>query len=145
MFQHILVAIDGSKISDNALKTAIEEARVWKAQIHAVYVVETGLFSSLPMDSTWEIMYSMLEKEGKKALEAAKEMADRSGVKMETSMKQGHAGNEILKAIAELPIDLVVLGSHGKSEVDRILLGSVSSFVVSNSPKTVMVVRPSNQ
>jgi nucleotide-binding universal stress UspA family protein len=145
MFQHILVAIDGSKISDNALKTAIEEARVWKAQIHAVYVVETGLFSSLPMDSTWEIMYSMLEKEGKKALEAAKEMADRSGVKMETSMKQGHAGNEILKAIAELPIDLVVLGSHGKSEVDRILLGSVSSFVVSNSPKTVMVVRPSNK
>jgi nucleotide-binding universal stress UspA family protein len=145
MFQHILVAIDGSKISDNALKTAIEEARVWKAQIHAVYVVETGLFSSLPMDSTWEIMYSMLEKEGKKALEAAKEMADRSGVKMETSMKQGHAGNEILKAIAELPIDLVVVGSHGKSEVDRILLGSVSSFVVSNSPKTVMVVRPSNQ
>jgi nucleotide-binding universal stress UspA family protein len=145
MFQHILVAIDGSKISDNALKTAIEEARVWKAQIHAVYVVETGLFSSLPMDSTWEIMYSMLEKEGKKALEAAKEMADQSGVKMETFMKQGHAGNEILKAIAELPIDLVVLGSHGKSEVDRILLGSVSSFVVSNSPKTVMVVRPSNK
>jgi nucleotide-binding universal stress UspA family protein len=145
MFQHILVAIDGSKISDNALKTAIEEARVWKAQIHAVYVVETGLFSSLPMDSTWEIMYSMLEKEGKKALEAAKEMADQSGVKMETFMKQGHAGNEILKAIAELPIDLVVMGSHGKSEVDRILLGSVSSFVVSNSPKTVMVVRPSNK
>jgi nucleotide-binding universal stress UspA family protein len=145
MFQHILVAIDGSKISDNALKTAIEEARVWKAQIHVVYVVETGLFSSLPMDSTWEIMYSMLEKEGKNALEAAKEMADQNGVKMETSMRQGHAGNEILKAIAELPIDLVVMGSHGKSEVDRILLGSVSSFVVSNSPKTVMVVRPSKQ
>lgn len=143
MFQHILVAIDGSKISDNALKTAIEEARVWKAQIHAVYVVETGLFSSLPMDSTWEIMYSMLEKEGKNALDAAKEMAGQHGVKIETYIRQGHAGNEILKAITELPVDLVVLGSHGKSEVDRILLGSVSSFVVSNSPKTVMVVRPS--
>jgi nucleotide-binding universal stress UspA family protein len=143
MFQHILVAIDGSKISDNALKTAIEEARVWKAQIHAIYVVETGLFSSLPMDSTWEIMYSMLEKEGKTALDTAKEMADQNGVKIETYVKQGHAGNEILKAINELPIDLVVMGSHGKSEVDRILIGSVSSFVVSNSPKTVMVVRPS--
>ena len=92
MFQHILVAIDGSKISDNALKTAIEEARVWKAQIHVIYVVETGLFSSLPMDNTWEIMYSMLEKEGKNALEAAKEMADQNGVKIETSMKTGACG-----------------------------------------------------
>jgi len=143
MFRHILVAIDGSKISENALRAAIEEARVWKAQVHAIYVVETGLFSSLPMDSTWEIMYSMLEKEGKAALDTAKEMGEQNGVKIETYIRQGHAGNEILKAINELPVDLVVMGSHGKSEVDRILLGSVSSFVVSNSPKTVMVVRPS--
>ena len=142
MFQHILVAIDGSKISDHALMTAIEEARVWKAQVHAVYVVETGLFSSLPMDSTWEIMYSMLEKEGNKALDAAREMAKKHGVRIETSVKQGHAGSEIVKAATELPVDLVVMGSHGKSEVDRLLIGSVSAFVVSNSQKTVMVVRP---
>jgi len=58
-------------------------------------------------------------------------------------VKQGHAGSEIVKAATELPVDLIVMGSHGKSEVDRLLIGSVSAFVVSNSPKTVMVVRPS--
>jgi nucleotide-binding universal stress UspA family protein len=145
MFQHILVAIDGSKISSQALEAAIEEARVWKATVHAIYVVETGLFSSLPMDSTWEIMYSMLENEGNRALATAREMAERSGVKIETLMKQGHAGNEIVRAAADLGADLVIVGSHGKSEVDRLLLGSVSSFVVSNSGKTVMVVRPSQK
>lgn len=145
MFQHILVAIDGSKISGQALEAAIEEARVWKATVHVIYVVETGLFSSLPMDSTWEIMYSMLEKEGNRALATAREMAERSGVKIETLMKQGHAGNEIVRAAADLGADLVIVGSHGKSEVDRLLLGSVSSFVVSNSGKTVMVVRPSQK
>lgn len=145
MFQHILVAIDGSKISGQALEAAIEEARVWKATVHAIYVVETGLFSSLPMDSTWEIMYSMLENEGNRALATAREMAERSGVKIETLMKQGHAGNEIVRAAADLGADLVVVGSHGKSEVDRLLLGSISSFVVSNSGKTVMVVRPSQK
>jgi nucleotide-binding universal stress UspA family protein len=145
MFQHILVAIDGSKISDQALGAAIEEARVWKAKVHAIYVVETGLFSSLPMDSTWEIMYSMLENEGTRALDGAREMAELHGVKIETLMKQGHAGNEIVKAASDLDVDLVVVGSHGKSEVDRLLLGSVSSFVVSNSVKTVMVVRPSQK
>ncbi len=142
MFHQILVAIDGSKISDKALETAIEEARVWKATVHAIYVVETGLFSSLPMDNTWEIMYSMLEKEGDKALSTAREKALKQGVKIEAVLKQGHAGNEIVRAAKDLGADLVIVGSHGKSEVDRLLLGSVSSFVVSNCEKNVMVVRP---
>ena len=145
MFHHILVAIDGSKTSGQALETAVEEARVWKATVHAIYVVETGLFSSLPMDSTWEIMYSMLENEGTRALEKARELAERSGVKLEILMKQGHAGNEIVRAAAELGADLVIVGSHGKSDVDKLLLGSVSSFVVSNSAKNVMVVRLSQK
>jgi nucleotide-binding universal stress UspA family protein len=142
MFHRILVALDGSKISDKALETAIEEARVWKATVHAIYVVETGLFSSLPMDNTWEIMYSMLEKEGNKSLTAAREKSQQQGVKIEAVIRQGHAGNEIVRAAKETGADLVVVGSHGKSEVDRLLLGSVSSFVVSNCPTNVMVVRP---
>jgi nucleotide-binding universal stress UspA family protein len=142
MFHHILVAVDGSKISDKALETAIEEARVWKATVHAIYVVETGLFSSLPMDNTWEIMYSMLEKEGNKSLSFAREKAEKEGVKIEAAIRQGHAGNEIVRAAKETGADLVVVGSHGKSEVDRLLLGSVSSFVVSNCPTNVLVVRP---
>jgi nucleotide-binding universal stress UspA family protein len=142
MFHQILVAIDGSKISDKALETAIEEARVWKATVHAIYVVETGLFSSLPMDNTWEIMYSMLEKEGDTALSNARERAEKQGVKIEAVLKQGHAGNEIVRAAKDLGADLVIVGSHGKSEVDRLLLGSVSSFVVTNCETNVMVVRP---
>ena len=142
MFHHILVAVDGSKISDKALEIAIEEARVWKATVHAIYVVETGLFSSLPMDNTWEIMYSMLEKEGNKSLSSAREKAEKEGVKIEAAIRQGHAGNEIVRAAKETGADLVVVGSHGKSEVDRLLLGSVSSFVVTNCPTNVLVVRP---
>jgi nucleotide-binding universal stress UspA family protein len=57
-------------------------------------------------------------------------------------MRQGHAGNEIVKTAEELKADLIVVGSHGRSEVDRLLLGSVSSFVVSNSRVHVLVVRP---
>jgi len=145
MFSDILVAVDGSNMGRRAFETALEEARVWKAKVHAVYVVETGLFSSLPMDSTWEIMFSMLEKEGKETLEHANEMAQKSGVTLETHIKQGHAGNEILKTAGEIGADLIVVGSHGKSEVDRLLLGSVSTFVVTNSNVAVLVVRPSRK
>jgi len=143
VFSEILVAVDGSKIGKRALEVAIEEARLWKARVHVIYVVETGLFSSLPMDSTWEIMYSMLEKEGQETLSLAKEQAAAKGVMLETYIRQGHAGNEIIKASQELGADLIVVGSHGKSEVDRLLLGSVSSFVVGNSSVAVLVVRPS--
>ena len=93
MFRKILVAIDGSKTSEHALAVALEEARLWKASLHVIYVIETGLFSSLPMDNTWEIMYSMLENEGKKALEQATELGKAKGVQVTTYMKQGHAGN----------------------------------------------------
>lgn len=141
MFTQILVAIDGSKISDRALKIALDEAKVWNATVNVIYVVETGLFSSLPMDNTWEIMYSMLEKEGQDALDAAKNEAEKRHITLNAVMKQGHAGNEIVNASEELSADLVIVGSHGRSEVDRILLGSVSSFVVSHCAVSVMVVR----
>ncbi len=141
MFGKILVAIDGSGMSGHALQTAIDEARVWKAALHVIYVVETGLFSSLPMDNTWEIMLSMLEKEGGKAIADAKVQAESKGVMITAHLKQGHAGNEIVKAAGDLGVDVVIVGSHGKSNVDRLLLGSVSSFVVSNCPVAVLVVR----
>lgn len=142
MFTRILVAIDGSEISGRAFRIALDEARAWKATCHIMYVVETGLFSSLPMDNTWEVMYSMLEKEGNEALATAKKQAEEAGVTINTHIRQGHAGNEIIKAAEELGVDLIVVGSHGRSEVDRLLLGSVSSFVVSNSRVHVLVVRP---
>ena len=141
MFGEILVAIDGSKMGEKVLQVALEEAHIWKAKINVIYVVETGLFSSLPMDNTWEVMYSLLEKEGSEALARAKDEATKRGVQITTQVKQGHAGNEILKAAEESHADLVIVGSHGKSDVDRLLLGSVSSFVVANSRASVLVVR----
>ena len=141
MFQSILAAIDGSKKSAAALDIAIGEAKVHGAALHVVYVIETGLFSSIPMDNTWEVIYGLLENQGKEAQLAAAKRAQGQGVGITTHVKQGHAGNEILKLARDLGADLIVLGSHGRSNLDRILLGSVSSFVVGHSTVSTMVVR----
>jgi len=141
VFTNILVAIDGSGVSDRALARAADEARIWNAKIHAVYVVETGLFSSLPADNTVEIMYRVLEKEGIEKLAQAKAFALTQGLTLTTHMKQGHAGSEIIALAEREKTDLIIVGSHGKSNADKLLIGSVSTFVVAHSKISTMVVR----
>jgi nucleotide-binding universal stress UspA family protein len=141
VFTNILVSIDGSDASQRALVRAVEEAKVWNARLHVIYVVETGLFSSIPADNTVEIMYRVLEKEGSTVLEQAKKYATDKGITVITHMKQGHAGSEIVTLADKEKTDLVIVGSHGKSQADRLLIGSVSTYVVTHSKVTTMVVR----
>ena len=141
VFTNILVAIDGSDASQRAFIRAVEEAKVWKARLHVIYIVETGLFSSLPADNTVEIMYRVLETEGNAVLEKAKKYAADNGVTAVTHMKQGHAGSEVVTLAEKENADLIMVGSHGKSQADRLLIGSVSTYVVTHSKVTTMVVR----
>lgn len=141
MFKKILVAIDGSEISKRSLQMAIDEAKAWDAELHAIYVIETGMLSSVPVDNTLEVIYSLLENEGARIMEESQTSASDAGITLETHIKQGHAGNEILKLAEELEADLIMLGSHGKSEIDRLLIGSVTTYVVRHSSITTLVVR----
>ena len=141
VFTNILVAMDGSEASQRAMSQAVDLAKLCNAKLHTIYVVETGLFSSLPMEGTVEIMYSVLEKEGEEVMERAKIYASEKSITAITHMKQGHAGSEILALAEEEKSDLIIVGSHGKSNTDRLLIGSVSTFVVTHSTVTTMVVR----
>jgi len=141
MYNTILVAVDGSVVSQKAFEAAVEQTIAWKANLHAVYVVESGLFTDIPADNKLEIMYSLLEQEGNVALDNIKEIARKKNVEVTTHFEQGHAGDTILGAAEKIGADLIIMGSHGKSNIDRILIGSVSSFVVEHSKVSVLVVR----
>ncbi len=141
MFNTILVAIDGSETSQRALDGAVDMAKAGNSKLHAAYVVETGLFSSLPADNTVEIMYNVLQNEGKSVLEKAKVTAAAKGVSLTTHVKSGHAGSELITLADKINADLIVVGSHGKSQADRLLIGSVSTFVVTHSKVSTLVVR----
>ena len=141
VFTNILVAIDGSEASQRAFRCALDIAKTGNASLHAAYVVETGLFSSLPADNTVEIMYNVLRQEGDAVLAKAKAEAAASGVSLTTHLKFGHAGSELITLAEKIKSDLVVVGSHGKSQTDRLLIGSVSTFVVTHSKVSTTVVR----
>lgn len=141
VFTNILVAIDGSEASRRAFDRALDIAKAGNASLHVTYVVETGLFSSLPADNTVEIMYAVLKTEGEAALAKAKEQANAAGISVTTHLKFGHAGSEVIALAEQNKADLIVVGSHGKSQTDRLLIGSVSTFVVTHSKVSTMVVR----
>ena len=143
MFSNILVALDGSKVSQRALAEAVDLARLMHAKLQAVHVMEavTSAQSSLDqMDNSRE-MYQLLEKEGNEVLEGAKKYCTDKGISLIPHLKQGNAGTEIISLAEQEKCDLIVVASHGKSGFDRLFLGSVSSFVVKNNKGTTMVVR----
>jgi nucleotide-binding universal stress UspA family protein len=141
VFANILVALDGSPAGQNALDRAVELAQAGNTKLHAAYVVETGLFSSLPTDNTVEIMYNVLQKEGEAVLDKARTGAAAHGITLTTHLKFGHAGSEVIALADKIKADLIIVGSHGKSQTDRLLIGSVSTFIVTHSSVSTMVVR----
>ena len=140
MFNTILVAIDGSETSQRAFDGAVDMAKAENSKLHAAYVVETGLFSSLPADNTVEIMYRVLETEGNTVLEKAKKHASENNIPVITHMKQGHAASEIVTLADKEKADLIVVGSH-RPTMTTYLLGSNAKTIVRHAKCSVLVAR----
>lgn len=148
MFDKILVALDGSPASDNALHVAVDEARVRNAELHVLYVVQHVVTHSLiydggvpVQDANPEIYNEIMENEAKNILERAGDVAKDDDIDIRTHMMFGDPRDVILDFSEELGVDLIIVGSAGKSNLDRLLLGSVSSAIIQHSKITTIVVR----
>ena len=148
MFKRILVALDGSKASENALYTAIQEARLRNAELNAVYVVQHLFTHQMVIDSPVgapetnpEMMDEILSAEAQRVLLHAKEISHDEGVDIIIHIKHGDPREEIPAFSDEIHADLVILGIRGKSSLERLLLGSVSSAVIMNSKITTLLVK----
>jgi nucleotide-binding universal stress UspA family protein len=142
-YRNIVIATDGSENTQKAISYGIEIAKLSGAIVHALYVVDTSSFSSIPMSTEggWEAMYEILKTEGDKAVSAVKSQGEAAGVEVREVVLEGHPVNEIIEFAENNEIDLIVLGTLGKTGLDRFLLGSVAEKVVRSSQVPVMVVR----
>jgi len=144
-YRNIEIATDGSENSQRAISYGIEIAKLSGATVHALYVVDTSSFSSIPMDAGWEEMYEILRKEGEKAIFEVKERGEVAGVEVREVLSEGQPSTEIINFAEKNDIDLIVMGTLGKTGLDRFLLGSVAEKVVRNSKVPVLVVRGGEQ
>ncbi|AYK14853.1 MAG: universal stress protein [Methanosarcina flavescens] len=144
-YRNIVIATDGSENNQRAVSYGIEIAKLSGATVHALYVVDTTSFSSIPMDAGWEAMYEALRREGEKAIYEVKKRGEVSGVEVREVLLEGHPSNEITDFAENNNADLIVVGTLGKTGLDRFLMGSVAEKVVRGSKVPVLVVRSEKQ
>lgn len=141
MYGRILVPTDGSPEVERAVSHAIELAGAHGATVHAIYVVNAASYTTLPMETAWEGVGDMLREDGQAALDRVTEQGEAAGVDVETALVEGSPSREIVRYAEETGCDLVVMGTHGRGGIDRLLLGSVAERVVRSSTVPVLTVR----
>jgi len=138
----ILLALDDSKFSAAALNAILSQFRPQDTQVRVLQVLQPISVSAPPqMSAKYAPELEELGKQARESLERAAKTLRDAGFQAETALEKGDVRLRIIDAAAEWNADLIVLGSHGRSGIPRLLLGSVAEFVARNAGCSVEVVR----
>lgn len=141
MYKNILVALDGSTSSQRALDEAIRIAACEPATVLAIFVVDAGAVSSYPVQFRWQV-----RNIGRQTLEAAQGRLRAAGIECEIDLQETRDVTDsvaqcLLRCAAQMPADLVVMGTRGRSGLRRLALGSVAESFVRGSMCPVLLTR----
>jgi nucleotide-binding universal stress UspA family protein len=146
MFKHILLATDGSAIAERAAAFAVSLARVHGAKLTALYVMDPypfiGIGESNP--NGFQAYMAAAQECAAQAHARVKALCDTGGAAVQIatlSVEDAAAYRGIVAAASSEDADLVVVGSHGRTGLSRLVLGSVAARVVAEAPVPVLVVR----
>ncbi len=144
MFKHILVPIDGSATAQLAVDKAIALAKAFGSQVTAIYVIDPYPFTGIGTDFAYgQAEYlSAATAEANAAIKAAKTALEAAGVPVQASVIEAHTvWRGIVESAVSMQTDLIVIGSHGRSGLEKLVLGSVTQAVLSHTHLPVLVVR----
>lgn len=138
----ILVPTDFSSQAEHALDYAIELADKLSAEVNLVHIYEIPMLS-VP-ESPWVVtadVITSIENASKAALDAMVAKRKRPAAQLKSHLRMGDPRSMIEAIVAELGIDLICMGTHGRRGITRVLLGSVAEYVVRTSSVPVLTVR----
>lgn len=140
MYDSVLVPTDGSEMVDTTLEHGLGIAADNGATIHALYVVDSRVVRAA--EDAREDVESSLRSEGGEAIDYVLARADEQDLDTVGEIRSGTPHKEILDYAEETGIDLIAIGTHGKSPREKLLaMGSVTERVVDNASVPVLVVR----
>jgi len=139
MYKKILVPTDGSEFAKKAQKHALYLAGVSGAEIVAVSVTENNFVNGLPLDDEVYQLNQILKERSEENLKEFDKLNEED-LKITHVVREGSPARVILEVAEEEDVDLIVMGSSGKSGFDRFIMGSVADKVVNSAKCAVLVV-----
>lgn len=136
MYSKILLPTDGSDGAVKAIKPGLELAEQFGATVHTLYVIDTRFVAA-----DTDFVVEKAEREAEQAVDYVDDLGTEYSVTVEKHLRRGVPHKEILEAIEAHDIDLIVMGTHGRTGIDRFVhLGSVTERVVRAAPVHVTTV-----
>jgi nucleotide-binding universal stress UspA family protein len=135
MYDRILVPTDGSPTASSAMQAAVEMAARDGAEIHVLNVINTRYY-----DTSIDSAVEPLRERGEGYVDSLAELATDADVPVTTAVELGRPAQVILESVDDHAIDLVVMGTSGRGDLERRLLGSTTEYVVTHADVPVHVV-----
>lgn len=143
-YKHILIGTDGGDLMGPVYEHCAYLAQLTDATVHAVYVLDVAGFTAYPIDASWENMYDVLLGEGKEIVANAKKELITGGIdgdRVITTVLDGHPAEELDAYAESHGVNLIIIGSHGRKGLDRLLIGSVADKIIRGAKVPVLVIR----
>jgi nucleotide-binding universal stress UspA family protein len=149
VYKRILVPVDGSSTSIAGLNEALRLAKNQGAKLKLLHIVdEMMIFGSSEAGFDIEPVIESMKRGGKRVLDRAAKLAAARGIRPETELWENvtsRVADVLIARARRWRADLIVMGTHGRRGVNRMLLGSDADLVVRNSPVPVLLVRSSRR
>ena len=137
MYGGILLPTDGSEGTEQATKHALDHAQTYGATLHVLHVVNEEL---MPLDEHSKKALTVIENEGRESVDEVVDEAEAMDVEVVGAIVHGTPDVAIVEYARENDVDLVVMGTHGRSGLDRFLIGSTTDKVIRTAHVPVLAV-----
>lgn len=141
-YQRVLVAVDGSATSDNAVASAVDIARLCNSRMRFLFCLDELGLAAGP-EYPGNVMEAARE-EARAILARASANAEKAGLPVETYLNESpgkRLGHSVADEACEWHADLIVVGTHGRKGIARVLMGSGAESIIRQAPVPVLVVR----
>jgi nucleotide-binding universal stress UspA family protein len=144
-YERILVTTDGSSAAEAAIDHAVAVADAYDATLHVCSIVDISAAAAGPSAAPPMDLLANLREQGAMATERVAERARAGGVDVVTEVREGFPGPGVLDYADDADIDLIAMGTHGRTGVDRLLLGSTTERTIRRAKVPVMSVHPESE